>query len=263
MPRTLEPFTCSAIRSRVDAGEKPPAVRSPEWEALCDEIERELGRKICRAKRKSPRENPGWPCTGPHVGGRPRCKHHGGCAPKSGPLHHSIRHGRYSKALAGKSIADAYSIALADPTLMQLNDEIALLVARQQQLLERLGTGDSRTVWDTALTRLDMLERAVREGRHVADRLAALRAVFESGAQDYALWSEYNVNVEQLRKLVETSLKYRDDSGLMVTPERLTLLLMQLNDAIREVLDKETAGKLRTKLEEIRRVGDRNLHLVS
>jgi hypothetical protein len=66
---------------------------------------------------------------------------HGGRAPAAGPTHPGFKHGRYSRVLDGKDIAEKYEMLRDDPKLLELSEEIAVLVALQQETLTKLGTG--------------------------------------------------------------------------------------------------------------------------
>src|SRR5262245_19691930 len=74
-----------------------------------------------------------------------RCSKHGG---KSlvGPAAPGFRHGRYSKLLPVQ-LAARFDEAKADPELLGLRDEIALVDARIADVLERMERGESSKTW--------------------------------------------------------------------------------------------------------------------
>lgn len=83
-----------------------------------------------------------------------RCRMHGGSTP-SGIASPHFRHGRYSKVLAGGMLT-AFQESLADPDLLELQREIALVDARVSKLLSSRPTGQA---WDEIAGLIDTRRR--------------------------------------------------------------------------------------------------------
>src|SRR4051812_32142589 len=99
-------------------------------------------RRECGARMRG-----GTPC---HLAPMPngRCRMHGGATPR-GPALPQFKHGRYSRSLPTR-LAAQYEAAQSDPVLMELRDEIALNDARLADLLGRVDTGESGSLWGAA-----------------------------------------------------------------------------------------------------------------
>lgn len=85
------------------------------------------------------------PCKNYAMNGKKVCRLHGGLTP-IGPAHGAFKHGRYSKFLPARFLA-RYEEALADDTLVELRDEIAILDLRLAQLVEKACRGGGREIW--------------------------------------------------------------------------------------------------------------------
>src|SRR5918992_3542816 len=95
----------------------------------------------CRAKSKRSQVQ----CRKAAVVGREVCSMHGG---KSlvGPAVNTYRSGRHSRYLPVR-MAAKYQEAEHDPELLSLRDQIALVDARLADLLARVDTGESGSLW--------------------------------------------------------------------------------------------------------------------
>src|SRR5690606_3084472 len=89
------------------------------------------GRPTCGAKTRA-----GTPCKRAPVPGRTRCRLHGGLTP-AGASHYNFKTGRYSKVLPAR-LRERYEEAAADPELLALREDIALLDSRLDDLLKRV-----------------------------------------------------------------------------------------------------------------------------
>src|SRR5512137_3225662 len=79
------------------------------------------------------------------VPGREVCHWHGGRSPR-GLAHPSTRTGRFSKDLPTRMLAN-YQAALADPEMLALSEELAVVTAREADLIARVDTGEAGAVW--------------------------------------------------------------------------------------------------------------------
>jgi hypothetical protein len=174
-----------------------------------------------------------------------RCSKHGG---KSlvGPAAPGFRHGRYSKLLPAQ-LAARYTEAQVDPELLGLRDEIALIDARINDVLQRMDRGESSATWET----LQKLARGLRRAVAADDRAetvvhtALLQTVVERAGADAAGWREVFALVNQRRVLVESERRRLVQMRQMVSAEQAMTLAAALVAAVkRHVPDRQTQGAI-------------------
>lgn len=141
----------------------------------------------CGAKTRS-----GAPCRGAAMANG-RCRLHGGATP-AGIASANFRHGRYSKDLPAR-LAARFTEAQADPELLSLRAEIALIDARTNELLAGIGSDSVRAA---------------------------------------QVWPEIMAGFEQRRKLVGSEIRRLKEMQQMVTAEQAAVLIAALTDAVRK-----------------------------
>ncbi len=100
----------------------------------------------------------GEQCRKPAVPGRTVCHYHGGKTPV-GAAAPAFKHGRYSKYLP-KRWLERYEAALANPDLLALKDEIALIDLRIADLVEGATTPEKQAaVWPDLLAAIERRRR--------------------------------------------------------------------------------------------------------
>lgn len=99
-----------------------------------------------------------------------RCRLHGGRTP-AGVASPHFKTGRYSKVLPAR-LLERYQTALADPDLLAMHDEIALLDAQLQEIV----AGDPD--WETVVLLVEQRRRLVESERK---RLIDLQQVVTAG----------------------------------------------------------------------------------
>jgi hypothetical protein len=126
-----------------------------------------------------------------------RCYKHGGATPV-GPASPHFKHGRHSVLLKDiKGLGAHYERALADPDLLNLDGEIALVDARLASLLEKVQKGGARASVD-------------------------------------GIWPQLDALIDTRRKLVDTQSKRLKDLHAMVSVDRVLLIIRYLQDAVRK-----------------------------
>ncbi len=201
----------------------------------------------CTAKNKS-----GNPCKQHAINGTTKCYLHGGKS-LAGIASPSLKHGRYSKHLPER-LAGRYNEALADPKLMELRDEIALMGARLAELVGRVEAGDSTGRWKALQAAFADLRDATRRADKpgVTFAMAALENAIKSGGNDYATWREIAELTEQRRKLVESEQKRLVAMQQMITSEQAMILLAAITDTVRKhVTDKSALAAISTELKQL------------
>lgn len=189
----------------------------------------------CGAKTRS-----GHSCKNAPVTGSRRCRMHGGKTPRGMALPQTT-HGRYSKDLPTR-LAARYAESQADPDLLNLNEEIALLDSRLGELLRRVDSGESGQTWRDLKATFVAMEQAQRakEFGEVARLLGELGALIRHGHSDYAAWADVRTLIDQRRKLVESEGKRRKDMQDMITSEKAMVLVSALTDSVRRHVNDRT-----------------------
>lgn len=164
------------------------------------------------------------------VHGRTRCAQHGAQLP-AGPDHYAYKTGRYSRHLAG-NLLDNYEQALADPELLSLSSEIALLDARVSELLSEAGS-DS---WRGAQDALASLRAAMRSGDagKAGEYLERLDAVIDGGTRAAGAWEEILAAIDNRRKLVDTQRKLLEARGHLVDIDKVLAIIGGVLDIVRQ-----------------------------
>jgi len=213
--------------------------------------------KECGAKTRS-----GAPCKNMPCVGRERCRMHGGMSARAGPTHHNWKHGRrskvldarYSGALDGLTIQGLYHVNRTDPKLLQLNEDIALLVAKQQETLEGLNTGESPAAWEALAVLAGRACKAHRDGRdtELGNVLEAIAGVVGNGVGEAAVWEEFTARAEQIRKLVDTQRKYEEGLRMYLPLDQARALFALWQDAISRAVPREYIAKIHEELQKSR-----------
>jgi hypothetical protein len=182
----------------------------------------------CNAKTRT-----GEQCKGRAVTGSSKCRMHGG-ASLVGIAHPNFKTGRYSKHLPTR-LAARYGEALADPQLLELRDEIALVGTRQSELLSHLDSGMALQRWKDAQAAYSEAREAItrRDSAGLQIALLALGEALDAGAGDYAVWQEITEMTEARRKLVESEHKRLVAMQQMITSEQAMTLLAVITDTIK------------------------------
>lgn len=177
---------------------------------------------------------------------------HGGKSPR-GPVSASFRHGRYSNYLPERYRA-AFFAALQDPSTDDLRPSMALLEARETELLGRLSTEESGAAWRQARSALSRLRAANAAGdaSGMLSALGDLERVVGVGLADEKVWREVLDTMEQRRKLVDTQRRRVESAGAYMTMPEVMALMGQV---VRVVLENVEERDARLAIsEQVRRV---------
>lgn len=198
----------------------------------------------CGAKTRS-----GEPCKNAPVTGSRRCRMHGGKTPRGMALPQTTT-GRYSKDLPTR-LAARYAESQADPDLLNLNTEIAVIDARISDVLRRVDSGESGQTWRDLKATFTAMEQAQRakEFGEVARLLSELGQLIRHGHNDYAAWADVRTLIDQRRKLVESEGKRRKDMQDMITSDKAMMLVSSLVATVRKhVHDRDTLAAISADL---------------
>lgn len=207
------------------------------------------GPKQCTAMSK----RSGKQCMGPAILGsvNQKCRMHGGKSGHAiGPRNTQYKHGRHSKFLPSK-MNELYEAALANPDLIEMNDHIALLEARIQDILSGLDEGEPVPRWSDIADVWAQVETAVLSGDNDT-RIAGMQRMhdlLDAGMKWDKTWAEVAVTMEQLRKMTDTEVKRKKELNQMVPIERVTILMGAVGEAIkRNVSDPAEVAKVYSEL---------------
>src|SRR5215216_7597664 len=185
----------------------------------------------CKAKSKRSGEQ----CKKDAVRGREVCHIHGG---KSlvGINSPTFKHGRFSKSVPAR-LSESYHEMLADPNKLALDNELAVLVARNEELLAALDSEGSARLYKRLRATMSAMDRASRDARTARERgnqeaenrhsqkqaelLNELRRMILRGASEAERWDELRENMHAQRRLAESERKRLVDAHQMATIEEM------------------------------------------
>src|SRR5262245_3359933 len=198
----------------------------------------------CGAKNQS---RPGYCIRDPMANGR--CYRHGGPS-LVGIASPSFKTGRHSKYLPGR-LAERSEEAQRDPDRLALRDEIALLAARVNELLQRAHSGESGQLWVQLQSRWRDFER-FRASGDVKNMQLALETFAEplsKGVADHAAWTEIGQLQDRRQRLVEAERRRLEQTQQTLTVEEAMGLLRTVLDVIkRNVTDRTVLSRIATEL---------------
>jgi hypothetical protein len=188
---------------------------------------------LCGAKTRS-----GGECTQPAMANG-RCRMHGGRSPR-GVAHPSFKTGRFSRSIPSR-LSHSYEQALADPRKLELDNELALLICRNEELLATLHSGESGALWKrlrNAKREMDKAREKAKtawehgdfqaQAKHrakVDDLQEEILRLIERGASEAERWDELRTNMEQQRKLSESERKRLVEAHQVATVEEIMALM--------------------------------------
>lgn len=188
-------------------------------------------REFCGAKTR----NGGTCKRSPMANGR--CYMHGGPTP-GGLASPNLTNGRYSKYLKGlPQLRKDYQAALADPAIVALDGELALLTVRAGELLDRLGK-TKPPPWEKVQ---QLAKEALSlEGADQQNTIRELAELVNEGANAVTVteqsWAELRELVQERARVASVEWKRLNDINGLVTVEQLLLFVRAFMDAARETV---------------------------
>lgn len=176
--------------------------------------------------------NAGRQCMRPQLPGVEVCRYHGGLS-LGGVASPRFKHGKYSK-YAPENTLEKYHIMLADPEILNLSNEIALIDARIAEILEGLNTNvNSVTIVELEGTYNAMVAAVqAQDGARAQLLTVQLGDMIKQASLSYGNWNQLITLFDQRRKLVEAEQKRRVSMEQMVTAEQVMVLVERLKDRI-------------------------------
>lgn len=197
--------------------------------------ERSDGQSICGAQYKD-----GNVCRRRPVTGRNRCARHGGKS-AVGINSGQYKTGKYSKYLPAR-LLEKYDTASNDPDLLSLKDEIALVDSRLADLLTKIDTGDSASIFKRLHAAWKEYKNATPETQ--SERLAEVGKLISLAYKEEGIWDDIHKTLDQRNRLVSSERKRYVEMSMMITADRAAMLIAQVAHIVKEnVKDK---NELRT-----------------
>jgi hypothetical protein len=180
---------------------------------------------------------------------------HGGKSPRglASPL---TKTGRYSRDLPTR-VAARYEAALADPELLSVRDDIALLQGSIQQVMADLQEAEARPDFDAILETVERISDGWRswDWTRMSSELEALKDAISGQKQARAAMREIRELIREKATLVQQENRLLADREQMVTVEQYLMGMRALGSAVRRLVD--DPEKLRLIEAEFRRLADR------
>jgi hypothetical protein len=153
----------------------------------------------------------------------------------TGMANPTFKDGRHSKYLPSHML-DAYQVARADPNLLSLRDDIAVLDVRIGEVIAKISTGESGAVWRSIKKawRDFTAAQAVGDIAGMADGTARLGRFITAGLGEYAAWEEVRSLLQDRAKLADGERKRLVDLQQNVPAERVMVLVSALLGSVRE-----------------------------
>lgn len=189
------------------------------------------------------------------MAGRSVCYNHGGksLAGIASPL---MKTGRYSKYLPER-LQGRYEEATADPNLLVLREDIALLDARLADLLTRVDTGESGNRWKSVKESYKQYAKC-RKTDFEAEALKDLQTAIYAGVTDTEAWEEIQGVLTQREKFVASERKRLVDLQQMITASDALVLVQRLAGIVgTHVSDRTALAAIMAEFSTVLHVADR------
>jgi hypothetical protein len=137
-----------------------------------------------------------------------------------------------------KTLQADYRRAVADPRLLELDSEVALLQTRIAGLLKEMGQADAPP-WGQAVESLNSLVLAIRNEDGVADALSEHAAVVRQGAaaakNHESLWDKISKAIELKGRTSHLEWKRQCDLACVMPAAQVMILVSGLLAAVEDV----------------------------
>lgn len=151
-----------------------------------------------------------------------------------------------------KSVKLKFANAATDPELLNIGHDVALLDARRQELLGRLGTGESGKAWEAlqeTWTDFIAAQQQTKQAREVGDDAAAakwadqsmklmqqLGKIIKSGNEDQRTWKEILEVEAYLTSYKTAETRRRREAGQVLDVEEAMMLVQRMVDAVNDIV---------------------------
>jgi hypothetical protein len=230
----------SSVESEVD---QPECAIAKVKKRVPIEVQKNArGQVVCSARSRS---RPGDYCRSTAVYANGRCKNHGGPTP-GGIAHPGFKNGAASKHLPTRLLSK-YQEALNDPELGSLENELALVQARTNDLLSSLDEGGTSEIFFEIDEAVQAFQCASSDNdrKGMRESWRRLENAVKRGKSEAAAWEEIGSKLELKRKLSVSQARRQKDLEHLVPVEKANSLIAALLAAVREnVADKGALAKI-------------------
>lgn len=167
-------------------------------------------------------------CTQDRMRGRPKCRIHGGPS-LTGMAHPRYRNGKRTNPFAaGSALAEGYTFLRTDEQYLSVKEQMRLLTAREEMVVERIrvGEGESAAAWARAREAMGQIEAAMAvrppteaSAAQLQAGIAEIRAVVVDGAEREEAFRELREIGLVFAKLSETEAKLQERHGAVLSAE--------------------------------------------
>ncbi len=198
----------------------------------------------CSAKSKRSGER----CKRAATPGSAVCRMHGSRSLK-GAASPAFRDGRYSRLLPG-GLSQAYERSRNDPNLLSLRDEVAVLDSRLAELVGKLDSLESASLWKRLRETAAEVHSAYlsEDAQRLAAGLTEIDVLVKAGAESAEVWREIERLVDARRKLVAGESQRLVAMEAMLSTEQAVALVRSVYSACAQEIADPTV---------LNRVGDR------
>lgn len=185
----------------------------------------------------------GVPCGNRALPGTTVCKKHGGegALAMTGVGNHQFKHGRYSKKLPKRLLAN-YEVTQTDAELLAMSDEIRLIDVLIAETLEEIDSGYDEKMWQKMSDHYDKFREALVGGdaRGKATATERMRMTIERGLSQSQARSRLRELIQDRRRIVESEQKRLIAMRTMISSEDAIKMMIQISGIIKSrVRDKE------------------------
>jgi hypothetical protein len=194
-------------------------------------------------------DTPNGPCGAIRSKGSRRCKRHGGATPRGDASPH-YRGGNPHADWVPPRYRKAYAAFMGDPDLMSMRRQVALLLAREEELAARLESAESGEAWDGAREALQWGERALTGGKcdcgidsaMMRATLERLRGAIEGWDAEESAWKALHENMGQVRAAVTAEARQMEARRAYLTVEEALALVIKTAGAARQFVIEALGG---------------------
>lgn len=191
----------------------------------------------------------GLRCKRPCLTGKDFCPKHGGRM-GSGVDNPNFRRGLYSDALPPR-LRKRYIETLNDPNRLALDEQMAVLEARTEDLLTRVDTGESGQIWIDLQSAWGEMAAARRrkDAEATAEALERIGRLISRGYADHRAWADVRDTIQDLRRVKESERKRLVEAQETLTLQQAMALVTALQESIkRNVTDPHIRDAIRTDI---------------
>ena len=140
-----------------------------------------------------------------------------------------------------KRLVKSYLLAIEDPDILEATDDIALLIARRDDLLAKLEDGEfGPKLWTElrkTFERFNVARKRAARGstkaaEQMADELDRLEKLIAKGYHEDLIWQELVAVLEQRRRLSITEMRRRERAEEIITKDQFKTLLGYIINSI-------------------------------